>query len=94
MQPFLTVTDDSAQKTIADKKGLLHSTAGGLEMAVRKLRYFGDSVLRRSSREVTVIDEKIHRLLADMVETMYSQKTQADLRPLRWVCSSEWSSLM
>lgn len=40
-------------------------------MAIRQLRYLGDPILRKVSREVTEINERIKTLLEDMVETMY-----------------------
>ncbi len=39
-------------------------------MALRTLRIDGDEILRKKSREVEVIDEKIIELLDDMKETM------------------------
>lgn len=41
-------------------------------MALRNLRYEGDEILRKKSKEVTVVDDKIRTLLDDMVETMYA----------------------
>lgn len=40
-------------------------------MALRKLRLEGDEILRKKSREVTQIDEKIKMILNDMLDTMY-----------------------
>ncbi|AUS95847.1 peptide deformylase [Clostridium thermosuccinogenes] len=40
-------------------------------MAIRNIRLEGEEVLRKVSREVDVIDEKILTLLKDMAETMY-----------------------
>ncbi len=40
-------------------------------MALRNIRYDGDEILRKKSKEVSAIDEKILTLLDDMVETMY-----------------------
>lgn len=40
-------------------------------MAIRNLRYEKDEILRKKSREVDVIDEKIQTLIDDMIETMY-----------------------
>ena len=40
-------------------------------MAIRQLRYVGDPILRKVSREVTEINDRIKTLLEDMVETMY-----------------------
>jgi peptide deformylase len=41
-------------------------------MALRNLRYEGDEVLRKKSKEVAIVDDKIRMLLDDMVETMYA----------------------
>ena len=40
-------------------------------MAIRQLRYSGDEILNKKSREVEVIDEKIQTLIDDMIETMH-----------------------
>ena len=40
-------------------------------MAIRNIREEGDEILKKKSREVEVIDEKIKELLDDMVETMH-----------------------
>ncbi len=40
-------------------------------MATRRLRFEPDEILRKKSKEVDVVDEKITRLLKDMAETMY-----------------------
>lgn len=40
-------------------------------MAIRNVREDGDEVLRKKSRTVEVIDEKIKQLVEDMLETMY-----------------------
>ncbi|MBE7037306.1 MAG: peptide deformylase [Ruminococcaceae bacterium] len=39
-------------------------------MAIRNIRKLGDDLLRKKSREVEVIDERILTLLDDMTETM------------------------
>lgn len=39
-------------------------------MAIRKIRVEGDPILRKKTRLVETIDERIHQLLDDMVETM------------------------
>ncbi|NLP15230.1 MAG: peptide deformylase [Clostridium sp.] len=41
-------------------------------MAIRFIREDGDEVLRKKSREVDVIDDRIKTLLSDMAETMYA----------------------
>jgi len=43
-------------------------------MAIRQLRYEGDPLLRKKSREIVEIDNKILDLLDDMVETMYKEE--------------------
>ena len=40
-------------------------------MAIRNLRFEGDEILKKKSREVEVIDEKIQILIDDMIETMH-----------------------
>ena len=40
-------------------------------MAIRNIREDGDEILRKKSRPVEVIDDKIRELLNDMVETMH-----------------------
>ena len=40
-------------------------------MAIRNLRYEKDEILKKKSREVDTIDEKIQTLIDDMIETMY-----------------------
>ena len=40
-------------------------------MAVRNIREDGDEILRKKSRDVEVIDDKVRELLDDMVDTMY-----------------------
>jgi len=41
-------------------------------MAVRFIREDGDEILRKVSKKVDVIDERIKTLLDDMAETMYA----------------------
>ena len=40
-------------------------------MAIRNIRQEGDEILKKKSREVEVIDDKIKELIEDMVETMH-----------------------
>lgn len=40
-------------------------------MAIRKLRLEGDEILKKKSREVEVIDDKLQILIDDMIETMH-----------------------
>jgi len=41
-------------------------------MALRNLRYEGDEILRKKSKEVSVVDDKIRTLLDDLLDTMYA----------------------
>ena len=43
-------------------------------MAIRQIRYIGDPLIRKVSREVTEIDDRIKILLEDMVDTMYKEE--------------------
>ena len=40
-------------------------------MAIRQIREYGDEILRKKSREVEVVDDKIRELMDDMIETMH-----------------------
>ncbi len=40
-------------------------------MAIRTLRYEGDEILKKKSREIDVIDDKIKQLAEDMFDTMH-----------------------
>ncbi len=40
-------------------------------MAIRNLRLEGDEILKKKSREIETIDEKIQILIDDMIETMH-----------------------
>ena len=40
-------------------------------MAIRNLRYDNDEILRKRSREIDKIDDKIKELAFDMMETMH-----------------------
>lgn len=40
-------------------------------MAIRNLRYDGDEILKKKSREVENIDDKLQILIDDMIETMH-----------------------
>ncbi len=40
-------------------------------MAIRNLRYQKDEILKKKSREVEVIDDKLQILIDDMIETMH-----------------------
>jgi peptide deformylase len=43
-------------------------------MAIRNLRYGKDEILRKRSREIEVIDEKIKELAEDMMDTMHKHE--------------------
>ena len=40
-------------------------------MAIRSLRYEGDEILRKKSRKIEVIDDRIKKLAEDMFDTMH-----------------------
>ena len=40
-------------------------------MAIRELRYSGDDILKKRSKEVDVVDDRIREILNDMDETMH-----------------------
>lgn len=40
-------------------------------MALRQIRLFDDEILRKKSRKVEVIDDRIKQILNDMADTMY-----------------------
>lgn len=40
-------------------------------MAIRNLRYDGDEILKKKSREIEIIDDKLQELIDDMIETMH-----------------------
>ena len=40
-------------------------------MAIREIRKDGDEILRKKSREVEVVDDRIRELIEDMIETMH-----------------------
>ena len=42
-------------------------------MAIRKIRYEGDPVLRKKCRKVEEINDRIKILIEDMIETMYKE---------------------
>ena len=39
-------------------------------MALRNIREYGDDVLRKKSKKVTVFNERLKLLISDMIETM------------------------
>jgi len=48
-------------------------------MALRQIRLVGDEILRKKSKEVIVVDDKIRQLLDDMAETMYNTENGGGL---------------
>lgn len=48
-------------------------------MALREIRLIGDEVLRKKSREVQVVDDRIRALLEDMADTMYNTENGGGL---------------
>lgn len=48
-------------------------------MALRNLRYEDDEILRKKSREVPEVNDKIRQLLDDMADTMYALGNGAGL---------------
>lgn len=42
-------------------------------MAIRIIRQEGDEILKKKSRQVEVIDEKLQELIEDMIETMHQK---------------------
>lgn len=48
-------------------------------MALRKIRLYDDEILRKKSRVVDVVDDKIRQILNDMADTMYNTETGGGL---------------
>lgn len=48
-------------------------------MAIRGIRLFGDEVLRKKSKEVQKVDDRVRQILKDMVETMYNTENGGGL---------------
>lgn len=48
-------------------------------MALRQIRVSGDKILRKKSRVVEVVDDKIRQILNDMADTMYNTRNGAGL---------------
>lgn len=48
-------------------------------MAIRVIRVFDDDILRKKSKPVDVVDDKIREILKDMADTMYHSKKGAGL---------------
>jgi peptide deformylase len=48
-------------------------------MALRQIRVFDDEILRKKSRAVEVVDDRIRQILNDMADTMYNTENGAGL---------------
>lgn len=48
-------------------------------MALRQIRLSGDEILRKKSRVVEVVDDKIRQILNDMADTMYNTENGGGL---------------
>jgi peptide deformylase len=48
-------------------------------MALREIRLFDDEILRKKSKVVEVVDDKIRQILNDMAETMYNTENGGGL---------------
>lgn len=47
-------------------------------MALRQIRMFDDKILRKKSKVVEVVDDKIRQILNDMADTMYNTENGED----------------
>ncbi|MEG0772857.1 peptide deformylase [Clostridium sp.] len=48
-------------------------------MAIRQIRLFKDEILRKKSKEVKLVDDKIRQILDDMADTMYNTENGGGL---------------
>ncbi|WP_055667004.1 peptide deformylase [Desnuesiella massiliensis] len=48
-------------------------------MALRQIRIYGDEILRKKSRTVEKVDDKIRQILNDMADTMYNTENGGGL---------------
>lgn len=48
-------------------------------MALRQIRLYDDEILRKKSKVVEVVDDKIRQILNDMVDTMYNTENGGGL---------------
>lgn len=48
-------------------------------MALRQIRFFDDEILRKKSKVVEVVDDKIRQILNDMADTMYNTENGGGL---------------
>ena len=63
---------------------------GGENMAIRQIREEGDEILKKKSREVEEIDDKIRELLDDMVETMHINIPNEDICITKELKGDNW----
>ncbi len=48
-------------------------------MALRQIRLYGDEILRKKSKKVEIVNDKIRQILNDMADTMYNTKNGGGL---------------
>ncbi|QNO13299.1 peptide deformylase [Alkalicella caledoniensis] len=48
-------------------------------MGIRQIRPFGDKILRKKSKPVDVVDDRIRKILDDMADTMYDTENGGGL---------------
>ncbi|WP_330400360.1 peptide deformylase [Tepidibacter mesophilus] len=48
-------------------------------MAIRQIRLFDDEILRKKSKVVKVVDDRIRQILNDMADTMYNTENGGGL---------------
>jgi peptide deformylase len=48
-------------------------------MALRQIRLFDDEILRKKSKAVEIVDDKIRQILNDMADTMYNTENGGGL---------------
>ncbi|MDO5517103.1 MAG: peptide deformylase [Clostridium sp.] len=46
-------------------------------MAIRQIRYFGDEILRKKSKAVEEVDDKVRQILDDMLDTLHDTENGA-----------------
>lgn len=46
-------------------------------MAIRQIRYFGDEILRKKSKAVEKVDDKVRQILDDMLDTLHDTENGA-----------------
>ncbi|ACQ55154.1 peptide deformylase [Clostridium botulinum] len=52
-------------------------------MALRQIRLFDDEILRKESKIVEIVDDKIRQILNDMADTMYNTENGGGLAALQ-----------